>query len=423
LLKTDLQQQTSKLKTFVGNMSLPIHRWYRFSAGFSAEWIKEFIQNEKKKGTLNVLDPFAGSGTVLISGDSCGVNTIGLESHPFVFRIAKAKLHWTEDTVKFEKFAMSILNKAKKSKSKKHISSFPKLIQKCYSPIILHDLFSLRQAWEFYNDNTSFSELAWLAIVSIIRETSHAGTAPWQYVLPKKSKSKIIQPFIAYQKKIVQMIEDMKIYQLNNSKSKARIFNDDARECKSVPKNWANLVVTSPPYANNYDYADATRLEMTFFGEISGWGDLQESVRKYLIRSCTQHVSDLIKETDKIILDSKLEPIRSELSETCKKLEKERINHGGKKAYHTMIASYFADMAKVWHSLRNVTKKGALVCFVIGDSAPYGIHVPVEKWFGELAISAGFDSYHFEKTRDRNVKWKNRKHRVPLHEGCLWVKG
>lgn len=59
----------------------------------------------------------------------------------------------------------------------------------------------------------------------------------------------------------------------------------------------------------------------------------------------------------------------------------------------------------------------------MGDSAPYGVHVPVERWLGELAIAAGFEDYSFEKTRDRNVKWENRKHKVPLHEGCLWVKG
>ena len=58
---------------------------------------------------------------------------------------------------------------------------------------------------------------------------------------------------------------------------------------------------------------------------------------------------------------------------------------------------------------------------MIGDSAPYGIHIPVESWLGELAISADFKSYSFHKLRDRNIKWKNRKHRVPLHEGLLWV--
>jgi hypothetical protein len=40
-----------------------------------------------------------------------------------------------------------------------------------------------------------------------------------------------------------------------------------------------------------------------------------------------------------------------------------------------------------------------------------------------VALAAGFNDYSFDKIRDRNVKWKNRKHRVPLLEGRLWVHG
>lgn len=88
-----------------------------------------------------------------------------------------------------------------------------------------------------------------------------------------------------------------------------------------------------------------------------------------------------------------------------------------------MIIAYFNDLAQVFYELRRVTKKGCKVCFVVGDSAPYGVYVPVDKWLGELAVYAGFESYEFEKLRDRNIKWKNRKHRVPLHEGRLWING
>jgi len=162
---------------------------------------------------------------------------------------------------------------------------------------------------------------------------------------------------------------------------------------------------------------------MTFAGEIGGWGDLQQRVRKYLIRSCSQHVAPICGQTDRIIQDPILGPIRHELTQVCVKLAAERENHGGKKTYHTMIAAYFSDMARVWASLRRVAAPASLACFVIGDSAPYGIYVPVERWLGELALAAGFTGYHFEKTRDRNIKWKNRKHRVPLKEGRLWVQG
>lgn len=48
--------------TFTDNMKLPIHRWFRYSAGFSAEWAKTIIEQEKVGSKLTVLDPFAGSG-------------------------------------------------------------------------------------------------------------------------------------------------------------------------------------------------------------------------------------------------------------------------------------------------------------------------------------------------------------------------
>jgi hypothetical protein len=162
---------------------------------------------------------------------------------------------------------------------------------------------------------------------------------------------------------------------------------------------------------------------MTFAGEINGWGDLQQSVRQYLIRSCSQHVAPITSQTQEILEAPLLHPIRAEIAEVCRLLAIERELHGGKKNYHTMIAAYFNDMAAMWVSLRRVTSPGALACFVIGDSAPYGVYVPVDRWLGILAMAAGFRSFSFEKTRDRNVKWKNRKHRVPLHEGRLWVEG
>ena len=181
------------------------------------------------------------------------------------------------------------------------------------------------------------------------------------------------------------------------------------------------MVVTSPPYPNNYDYADATRLEMTFWNELKGWGDLQSVVRHKLIRSCSQHSAAEKLQLDELLSEPSVIPIREELTAVCRQLEAIRLTKGGKKTYHTMIAAYFVDLAKTWHSLRRLCADGGRVCFVVGDSAPYGIHVPVERWLGELAIAAGFRSWAFEKIRDRNIKWKNRKHRVPLVEGNLWV--
>lgn len=414
-------EKSNSTTTFLDNLSLPIHRWFRYSAGFSALWVRQLIEKEKSKGRTKVLDPFSGSGTVLIESEYCNVDAIGVEAHPFIVRVSRAKLYWQENPKAFYKYALSVLEQAKKINA--DISESPKLIKKCYPPEILSSLESLRKSWENTADSSPLSELTWLALASILRQCSPVGTAQWQYVLPGKTKARIIDPYEAFEAKVYIMIEDMSKRQKHDRGHQAVVLWDDARECSNIPDGWANLVITSPPYANNYDYADATRLEMSFFREVQGWGDLQEAVRKYLIRSCTQHVSKLKNDTYNLASDPLLNPIGQELINTCKQMEAEKENHGGKKLYHTMIATYFNDMARMWMALRRVTCEDALVCFVVGDSAPYGIHVPVDQWLGKLAVSAGFKSYFFEKTRDRNVKWKNRKHDVPLHEGRLWIGG
>jgi hypothetical protein len=406
--------------TFSDNMSLPVHKWYRYTAGFSASWVSEVIKKERLAGRTHIIDPFAGSGTVLIQSEVEGVESIGIEAQPYVYRIAKAKLQWLHDPSSFKRAALYLLDIAKKKAVSK--LDFPKLIESCYPTDILRKLEALRLSWIEIEQNAEIKDFTWFIITAILRVSSPVGTAQWQYIQPNKTKSKVVDPFVAYENKVLEMYCDMVKMQKDFSQAiPARIYNEDSRNIQSIPAGWGDLVITSPPYANNYDYADATRLEMCFWGDISGWKDLQDNVRGGLIRACTQHVSNLKSEMEAILSNERLKPISSELIEVFNLLKQERLLHGGKKNYHWMIAAYFKDLADVFHSLRRVTNEDCRMCFVIGDSAPYGIYVPVEKWLGELAVGAGFNSFEFEKLRDRNIKWKNRKHTVPLKEGRLWI--
>ncbi len=422
LFPEEITEKQDYSPTFADNMSLPIHKWYRYTAGFSANWVNQLIREQKSLGRTHVIEPFAGSGTVLLECEFESVQGFGIEAHPYIYRIAQAKLNWNYDPDAFKAGAMYLLDNAKSLKITK--TEFPKLISNCYPLNTIQKLEALKQTWHSQDQTEEIKIFNWFIITSILRSTSPVGTAQWQYIQPNKTKAKVIDPFVAFESKATEMYHDMKRTQ-NRHKVKvdSQVFNEDARRIQSIPENWGDLVITSPPYANNYDYADATRLEMLFWGDITGWGDLQDSVRKNLVRACTQHVSKLGSEVESILENPRLEVIREELHTVFETLKIERLSHGGKKNYHLMIAAYFQDLADVFHSLRRVTKEGCLMCFVIGDSAPYGIYVPVDRWLGELAVSAGFKSYEFEKLRDRNVKWKNRKHNVPLKEGRLWING
>lgn len=408
--------------TFLDNMSLPIHRWYRFTAGFSAEWVKDLVRKSLASGndSIVVMDPFAGSGTTLLACDELGIESYGYEAQPMISQIAKAKLSWDFDVKKFINLAERILLEAEQETSP--IDNYPAIIGKCYDEDRLKDLDHLKKALYAHKDESIEYRLCWMALVCIIRKTSHAGTATWQYILPNNTKAKVAMPFDAFKKQVQMMANDMELFQKNQKNSLAHLYHHDGRLKSEIPDSTVDLVITSPPYANNYDYADCTRLESSFLGNISSWGDLKQT-RDLLVRSCSQAVSKQVKETFVFLEDELLKPIHDEIVAVCNSLKGERENHGGKKNYHTMVALYFLDMAKIWVELRRICKPGAKVCFVVGDSAPYGVYVPVDEWLGKLAVAAGFKSYWFEKTRDRNIKWKNRKHRVPLKEGRLWIEG
>lgn len=414
----EIQIKDKTSSTFEDNMKLPIHRWYRYTAGFSASWVSKVIEEELNNGRSHIIDPFVGSGTVAIESTKHKVEAYGLESNPYVYRIASAKLQWNKQSPShIREVATKLLNFAKNGET--DITEYPILIKKCYPENTLLKLDSLKRAC-LKMEHGDDRDFMWFIITSILRSTSPVGTAQWQYIQPNKTKANVLDPYDAFLKKVSDICQDIIVSRQKDSHHNAQILQQDARGNVDIPDNWCDLVITSPPYANNYDYADAMRLEMSFWGDLNGWDGLH-NVSSNLVRACTQHVSKLKNEINELINSPLLTPIREELQEKFDLLAIERGNHGGKKNYHFMIVAYFYDLACVFRTLNAKTKENCKMCFVIGDSAPYGVYIPVDKWLGKLAISAGFRDYSFEKLRDRNIKWKNRKHRVPLKEGRLWI--
>lgn len=410
---------------FGDNMSLPVHRWYRYSAGFSADWVRSLIHDRfSETDQFSVLDPFAGVGTTLLACEAARVQSWGFETHPFIHRIARAKLRGIHSELSAIRETFNTFLKRLPDALSELPKDVPLLLSKCYTTDSLAMLFSMRNLFLMeFDTKTPENELIWLTLTSILRICSGAGTAQWQYVLPNKSKAEVQIPVAAFHAKAADILQDVEYAQRNAWSSQGTVLLTDARAPVINSQIQVDAVITSPPYPNNYDYADATRLEMTFWGEINGWGDLQQSVRRHLIHSCSQHAAAERLVLDDLLAEPILNPIRQEISEACRILAKVRETKGGKKTYHTMAAAYFRDLGLVFKALRPLCRSGCVLCFVIGDSAPYGVYLDVDTWLGKLALNAGFKSYSFEKIRDRNVKWKNRKHRVPLKEGRLWIEG
>ena len=426
LFSQNIEKNEMKNKTtFVDNMKLPIHRWYRYSAGYSSEWVKKVIGDLNLKEKSLILDPFAGSGTTLLSAQEKGVVSFGFEKHYFVKKIAEIKSNWhlIDEKKYIEKIQKIIF--ISENDLKEPLLLTNKLLSKCYSYPSMQKLEALKRNYKNLKskEDKNIDDLLWLTITSILRSTSDAGTAQWQYVLPNKRKKNVKEPFEAFLEKGLQIVSDIQFAKKQYKMSKSFVLDFDARNSHPDLVNLVDLVVTSPPYPNNYDYADATRLELYFWDEISKWSDLQSKIRTNLMHSCSQHTASEKLELHKILSDKSLLPIYDEIKEVCEKLAEVRLTKGGRKSYHTMIAAYYLDIAKTFISMRKMMKTDSTMCWVIGDSAPYGVYAPADEWMMKLALHVGFKDAYFEKVRDRNTKWKNRKHDVLLKEGLLWIKG
>jgi hypothetical protein len=406
--------------SFVANARLPIHRWFRYSAGFSGEWAEREICAHSSAPSL-VLDPFAGVATTLVAAQLAGRSSIGLDAHPFVARLGRAKLSWASVDPDRLGHAAAIVAAAAAGMTSRAARPDTGLLTSAFSAEALTDLRRLQRSIAEIDVVTDDErEMLWFALVAILRACSTAATAPWQYVQPRKRKANVSRPFDRFVSQVRMMVEDMRCSRLRPS-TRAAFLDGDARTCGQIDPGSVDLVVTSPPYPNNYDYADATRLEQTFLGELTGWGDLQEVTRRFLVRACSQHSAAERLNLETLLADDALQPIRPALDDVCGRLAQLREARPGRKTYHTMIAAYFADMAKTWMALARAVRRRGKVVFVIGDSAPYGIHVPADEWMRALADAAGFAFLGFREIRKRNLKWKNRKHRVPLKEGELLV--
>jgi hypothetical protein len=398
-------------------MALPVHRWFRFPAGYSAEWALSLLKGKRGEGGLKVLDPFAGSGTTLVAADQAGVESWGLEAQPFIWRICEGKLAWDADVRRFLGGADVMARRVDALQPSEPVVN--SLTSKCFEPKVLAEIQALFEALP--DDDPAVRRLLWLAVVAVIRRCSRVAAAPWQYVLPKRPRARVPSSALPeFREQVQRMAADMaSLRRTTGGRSRSRVQLLDARRASKTAGRGFDLVLTSPPYLNNYDYADATRLELSVLGEVEAWADLHR-YRRDLVVSCSHHFAGKPPSLSSLLSHPLLEPIREELSGVCGGLGEAKEARGGRKDYDVMTAAYFGGMAEHWRELAGILAPGAELCYVIGDSAPYGVHVPTEDWLGRLGEPLGFRPRGFEKVRDRNVRWRNRKHTVPLHEGNLW---
>jgi len=171
---------------------------------------------------------------------------------------------------------------------------------------------------------------------------------------------------------------------------------------------------------NNFDYADATRLELYFWGEVTSWRDMCLNVRAGMIIATTQQSSVGASRQALDVLTGMGE-VGKRVRELTKQLARERNAKTRGKEYDRVLPDYFVGISQVLTHLWGALAPSARCVWLVGDSAPYGVYVDTPRLIGELAEHAGFRVVDDVVLRRRGGRWQTNtgRHSTALSERLL----
>ena len=376
------------------------HAWHPFPARFPPQLPGYFIERLTGPGDV-VFDPMLGSGTTIIEAVGRHRNAVGCDIDPLARLVAEAKLS-PLNPVQALQVGCLMVDKARRSYAlqrplledalgKRFNAKTRAFVDYWFRPAQQLELIALLEAIrchapaetrQFLHMVLSSTIIAKSGGVSLARDLAH--TRPHR-VLDKK-------PVCAFDEFAKRLKTVLASGGSRESTADARILARSA-ENTGLPAESVDLVVTSPPYANNaIDYMRAHKFSLVWLG----WqiGELTNIRARYLGHDAkTQHQWDDL-------------PVQCE--DTIRRLACVAENKAA------ALRRYFGEMSSVLAELYRVLKPGKAAIVVVGSSNLCGIDVETHRGLAAVATSAGFQLAHIgcrRLDRDRRMmpaRWGNR---------------
>lgn len=394
----------------------PVHAWYRFVLSFPPHLVRQYLERFGLRPDQTVLDPFCGTGTVLVEAKKKGITSVGIEANPMAYFASRTKIDWTGNSDALQEHANQVASRARATLSESGFEDAPLLVVQTngthplrtlepdaekllllnsLSPLPLHKALILRDEIE-WSCAAGFKDYELLALANaVVLRSSNLHFGPEVGVSPPKPDAPVIEPWL---EQVTAMANDLRSLG-DRADVPACAHLADARDLLKViePKS-VDAVITSPPYPNEKDYTRTTRLESVLLGFFANKAGLRE-FKKTLVRSNTRGV---YKEDD----DDQWASAFPEIQEIADAIERRRIElgktSGFERMYPRVTKLYFGGMAKHLAELRKVLRPGARLAYVVGDQASY-LQVMIEtgRILSEIAQSLGYELEGLDLFRTR----------------------
>ncbi|MCK4729993.1 MAG: DNA methyltransferase [Candidatus Aenigmarchaeota archaeon] len=368
------------------------HGYHTYPAMMIPQIARRLIRSYGKNANI-LLDPFMGSGTALLEGilHSQFKEVYGIDINPLALLISKVKITPIEPQQLWDEYHKLVKNylsdKNEVSFKQKKIET-PKFfnIDFWFKPEAIIDLTLIKNNIEKIK-NKDIKNFFLIVFSETVRNVSNTRKREYKlYRLNpealKKHNPKTIEEFRNKAKKNIYGMEEFIKEKYN---CKVHILDEDTRYKTSLQDNSVDLIITSPPYGDSgttVAYGQFSRLALQ-------WLDYDK-----------QTVSDI----DKISLGGiPTKDLKNYLSSPTLKKTLNKISKIDPRRAKDVL-SFYVDFDKCVEELHRVTKKGAFLCFVVGNRTVKGTQIPTDEIVLELFQAK--NNYKHHNTFIRNIPHK-----------------
>ncbi len=405
----ELQTLGFRDTAFSDNHDRTLHRWVPWIAGFSGSFVAGVLDKVRKDGRkLRVLDPFAGVGTTMIEALKHEDEAIGFEINPYAALASRAKIQASQYDVdvlatmldRFEEYG-----EEKLSANDTAVSTPPKGFKSrvpFFSPEVEHQVLL---CLDFIAEETEgwVKDLFRVAFGAVMVSFSNYSYEPSLGTRAAAGKPDIkhADVFSIVKRKLWEMHADIVTFQKwiakHTRKPQATIhpisYFDDG---DGIPPKSIDLLVTSPPYLNNYHYIRNTRPHLFWLGMVQQSSDL-----KAIEHNSFGQFWQTVRSGPEIALKPPLPHLMEQLDE-LRSQHSEKGAYGGS-GWANYAATYFNDCQRFCARIRTHMRPGGTVVVVIGNNILQGIEFKTEKLFAEIARQEDFEIVELHEVRKKRT--------------------
>lgn len=390
-----------KLVSYQGNKRAPGLRWLKYKEGFSAALVKGLLEQTPAQ---SVLDPFSGAGTSVLTAGSMGIPGTGIEIMP-IGNLAARAIAVAANGLEPDKFAKAsnAIVEAVSQKSYDDSFLFPHvpITKRAFPEATERDLAKAREFIAGVTD-PSLGAVLTLACASVLEEVSYTRKdgqfLRWDPQSGRNVSRKLHKPFIptlgeALSRRLAEIAADIpELRHRYGGADTEFIDGSSLTELRHLPAESFDAVVTSPPYANRYDYTRTYALELAYLGyDADRFKELRQALLSATVenRSKRETLAGEYGEFDRFAKAIAMTDCQDALQEALSIL-KANLEHLSNRNVISLVENYFTEMALVISELGRLVTPGGSV-FMVNDNVRYhGEEIPVDLILSDFAEQSGF---------------------------------